>query len=380
MIHLFNEVFVEQDSKITIYPVFPNAQVQENLYVVAVISEVYNTSDLQANPACLYSANNLNALYQQHGWEGIEDFLKVLMVLNRKIIIYADNNAMSVIAATVFKSLTNMEQAQLDTYISIYKYRCYTSSKHYGDLYEKISMEFASSPAIDFSNFDFVPSFEFCLASAFYDINFSHKDKLIYLLSKFIKREYEDIILEVRKHIDSFIMHHHLQEALGATEYVTHIDINTIKTQMPRLAIYREPFYVEELYVPGHKAYRPGSFARGECKLNIALCTPEELAELISVTEDMVYLLTENEELTKEQVVAMFEGSNWKYINSVSSGTYLLTEAEYVDAVNDMINERTSIGHSPLDLRESILLPLISYFISLKNRNLLDELQKFTIK
>jgi hypothetical protein len=273
-----------------------------------------------------------------------------------------------------------MEQEQMDTYISIYKYRCYTNSKHYGDLYEKMSAEFASAPAIDFSDVDYIPSFEFCISSAFYDINFAYKDKLMILLSKFIKREYEDIILEVRKHIDSFIMSHRLQEELGAPEYVSNIDISTVKTQMPRLAIYKEPYYVEELYVPVFKAYRPGSFARGECKLNIALCTPEELAELISVTEDLMYLLTQNEELTKEQVVAMFEGSNWKYINSVSSGTYTITEAEYVEAINDMINETTATAHAPLDLRESILLPIISYFITLKNKNLINELQKFTLK
>ena len=380
MIHLFNEVFVEQDSKITIYPVYPNAQVQENLYSICVISAEYNTIDLQVNPACLYAANSLEDLYEKNSWNNIEDFLRVLIGLNKKMVIYADNDNMAKIAVTTLKSLTNMEQEQLDTYISIYKYRCYTNAKHYGDLYEKMSAEFVSAPAIDFSDVNYIPSFEFCVSSAFYDINFAHKDKFILLLSKFIKRQYEDIFLEVRKHIDSFIMNHQLQEELGASEFVTHIDINNIKTQMPRLAIYKEPYFLEELHVPIFKAYRPGSFARGECKLNIALCTPEELAELISLSEDLMYLLTQNDGLTKEQVVAMFEGSSWKYINSVSSGTGLLTEAEYVEALNDMITKTTPTAHAPLDLRESILLPLIFYFITLKNKNLTDELQKFTLK
>lgn len=381
MIHLFNEVFVEQDSKITIYPVYPNAQVQENLYMICVISEEYNTVDLQVNPACLYYANNLEDLYTKNNWEGLEDFLRVLMGLNKKIVIYADNTSMAKIAVATLKSITHMEQAQLDTYISIYKYRCYTNAKHYGDLYEKMSLEYSSAPSIDFSDTDFVPSFEFCLASAFYDPQFAKKDKLIYLLSKFIKREYEDIILEVRKHIDSFIMSHHVQEALGATEYVSNIDINSIKTQMPRLQIYREPFYIEELYVPVFKAYRPGSFARGECKLNLALCTPEEITELCTLTEDLMYLLVQNQQLTKEQIIEIFEGQRWKFITSVSSGSGLLTEEQYLEAINDMLTVRSRIGDvAPLDLRESILLPIISYFISLKNRNLTEELQKFTLK
>ena len=378
MIHLFNEVFVEQESKITIFPVYPNAQVQESVYSVCVISETYNTPDLESNPTCVFLANSLSHLYEKYEYSGIEDFIRALMLKENKVVIYASNEVMAEIVAVVFKSTTNMEQSQMETYVSAYAWRNVTNAKHFGNLYDFMLAKFSDAATIDFSDVDFLPSYEFLLASAFNNLEFAKKDKLKYLLAKFIKREYEEVILEVRNHIDNLILDKDIQLALGGTSYVSNIDADTIKTQLPALQVYKAPYFTEELYAPQHKAYRPGSYARGESKLNISLCTSEELTALTNFTEDFLYLSANSDILDKETVSQFYESRGWVYKDSAASG--ILTDAEYTSIINEMLQEKYYLRFVPLDLRETILLQIITYFKTLKNENNLEELQKYTLK
>lgn len=378
MIHLFNEVFVEQESKITIFPVYPNAQVQESVYSVCVISPTYNTPDLESNPTCIFLANSLSHLYEKYEWSGMEDFLRALMLKDGKVVIYASNEEMAEIVATVLKSLTNMEQQQMKTYVATYKWKNLVNARHFGNLYDFMLTKFADAPAIDFSDADFIPSYEFLLATAFNNTEFAKKDKLKYLLAKFIKREYEEVILEVRNHIDDLILDKDVQLTLGGTNYVSNIDISTIKDQLPKLQVYKAPYFTEELYAPQHKAYRPGSYSRGESKINISLCTPEELEELTTFTEDFLYLAGGSTVLTKETLSQFYESRGWTYKDSAAAGT--LTDAEYVAVINEMLQEQYYLRFVPLDLRETIMLQIITHFKTLKNTNNSEELQKYTLK
>ena len=379
MIHLFNEVFIEQDSRITILPPNQNAQLVESLYDVCVISDKYTTKDLKSNPAVIYQSPSIEQLLEENEWADLKDFLDVLMGFNRKIVIYASNSVMATIVATVLKSLTNMEQKQFDTYVDIYEWRNVTNSKHYGDLCDLMKSAFTTAETYDYSTAYFTPSYEFCLASAFIEPNFRRRDKLVNLLSKFIKREYEDVILEVRKHIDSLILDQDVQELLGGTEYISKPDLSTIKTLLPALQIYKEPYFIEELYGPIYKAYRPGSFARGETKLNIALCTQTELQQLCDLSENLLHLIT-NIDMPKEQITKMFESRGFPFKEAVSTGDCTLSYEDYLVALNEIIDEKYNLIHVPLDLREYIMIHIIPYFKSLKNQGNLEELAKYTLK
>lgn len=359
MLHLFNNVFVEQDSKLTVF------------YKVVVISSVYNT-DMKVNPNCLYCTDTLDELL---GDRTLESFLRELMQHEEKVVIYANNEAFARIIACWLKSSTNMQKADYDFFVDCYKYKCVTYSKHNTQLFEFMKAYWDNAPTYNFSDVDFSPSFEFAIASAFYNPNFAKKQKLISLLSRFIKREYEYVILEARKYIDQYALDDDVQATLGATENT--YDINGLKN-LPRMAIYKEPYFREEVEVPSFSSYFPGKAS----KIDISLCSDADLQELCNLSDEIIFLGINSappyDHFTYEATVSHFEARGWTYLNSVKNG--LLSEAEYLAVLEEILQERMNLIHTPLDLRESILYVIIPFFRSIKQKNNLDRLFRFTLK
>lgn len=368
MLHLFNEVFLEHEDRLSV-PVGSR---------VIVISSIYNT-DMKINPSCLTCVDTLAELLENNT---LEYFFRKTMALKGKIIIYANDEAFSQIIAAWIKSSTHMGTEQYNCYMALYKFRCITNAKRWFTLFDLLPAAWATAPEYNFSDNDFTPSYELLLATAFVDPNFVKKDKLIFLMSKFIKREYEDVILEMRKHIDSLILDKDLQILLGATQYISNIDLETIKIDLPQLQLYREPYWQEDIYGATAKAYRPGTFAVGDSKIDISLSSPEELTALCEFTEDILYSFMSSspatQDITKSQAVNFFESRGWTYKNSVAYA--VLTETEYLTALDEIQFEKYSLTHVPLDLRESIFLHIIPLFKSLKNTGNIEELQKYTLK
>ena len=364
MLHLFNEVFIEQEQRMSV-PIGSR---------VIIISSQYNT-DMAQNENCLTCVDTLD---EAIGEGTLESFIRDTMSLTGKIVIYANDEAFARIFTSWIKSSTNMEADDFDIYLKTYKFRCITNSKHWQDLFDALAANWATAPAYDFSDVDFIPSYELMLASAFYDSNFAKKDKLIFLMSKFIKREYEDVVLEVRKHIDSLILDKDVQLLLGGTSYISEIDLETIKEDLPKLQLYKAPYWREDVFCPTATAYRPGTFARGDSKIDISLATPEELTELFEFTEDFLYLATNAPDTTKELIASFYESRGWVYKDSVATG--VLTDEEYQTALSEILDEKYHLRYVPLDLRESILLHIVPYFKTLKNTGQLEKLQKFTLK
>lgn len=364
MIHLFNKVFLENHERMSV----------DQGSRVIIFSDTYNT-DMDSNTSCLYCEDTLS---DHLGDNSLEDFLRDVMALTGKIVIYANDNDFAQIITSWLKSSTNMTDAEYTTWFNAYKFKCITYSKNWNTLFDALSTAWSAAPVYDFSDVDFMPSYEFLLATAFYNPNFSKKDKLIKLMSMFIKREYEDVILEVRKHIDSLILDKDVQLALDGEEYISDIDLDTIKASLPKLQLYRGPYWREDLDSPTATAYRPGTFASGTSKIDISLATSEELTELCEFTEDFLYLATNAPDTSKEVIASFYESRGWPYKDSVATG--VLTDTQYNTALNEILDEKYHLRYVPLDLRESILLHIVSYFKMLKNTNNLEKLQKFTLK
>ena len=73
----------------------------------------------------------------------------------------------------------------------------------------------------------------------------------------------------------------------------------------------------------------------------------------------------------------IFGPRGFAYKSSILTNT--LTDAQYTSAVNEIINESKGLVFIPPQLVDSVLVPLIPFFRSLKTLDL-DKLQKYTLK
>lgn len=358
MIHLFNNVFLEQDT--FVYQGYKNV----------VISPTYATQDITASPTALTSGTSLENVLDG---KTIGEFLKSLMTHGEeKVIIFADNSSFAAIITAWLKSTTNMDQASFDLFIDCYKHKCDVYSRPNDQLIEVTKASWSSAPSFNFSTEDFSPSFEFALASAFYNRDFSKKAKLKTLLSKFIKREYEQQILEARKHIDTYILDSDLQALLGGSGK----NLTNYK-ELPRMAIYKEPFFHEIVSVPSNQSYWPGKVS----KLDVSKGTTEDITELCQLTDDVniaIMNMSVPAGLSGSSNGELFQSRGWAFMQSVRSGT--LSDAEYNTALDEMLEENISLIHVPFDLRETILFVFLPYIKSLKKQNSTSVLEKFTLR
>jgi hypothetical protein len=355
MIHLFNNVFLEQEHQLEVF------------YKVIVISSVYNT-DMDKNPNCLYVGDTLEAVL---GNRSLDQLLLEVMGIDEKVVIYANNDAFAKIATSWLKSSTQMDTETFETWAECYKHKCDVYSRPNDQLFEIMKTYWATAPIYDFTAVEFSPSFEFALASAFVDRDFNKKAQLNVMLSKFIRREYEHLILEARKHLDTYILDKDLQDLLGGSG-------KTLQNfrELPRMSIYREPFFRDTINtVPPSQSYLPGKIG----KLDISNATDAELVELCALTDDI------NMAVMHCTLPSGLSGSvnnkaepGWKFITSVRTG--VLTDEEYNLAIDEILAEKIAIVHVPLDLRHSILFAFLPYIKTLKQENNIVTLQKFTLK
>ncbi len=358
MIHLFNNIFLEQDFNLQVF------------YKVVVISSQYNRN-MDTNPKCLYCEDTLDDLLAE---KTLEQFLREMMAIEEKVVIFANNDAFSKIATSWLKSSTNMDASAFETWASCYKFKCDMYSRPNTQLFELLKANWSTAPVYDFSDNAYLPSFEFCLATAFYNRNFVKKEQFKELLSKFIKREYEQQILEARRHIDTHILDHDLQELLGGSGKT----LENFK-ELPRMSIYREPFFREVIdTVPSNQSYMPGKLG----KLDISRASEAELLELCTLSDDVNIAISgiSNPGGLTGVVNSDFslQSRGWQFINSIRDG--VLSDAEYNAVLDEILAEAITLVHVPLDLRETILFVFLPYIKSLKQQNSISVLEKFTLK
>lgn len=355
MIHLFNNVFLEQDTLV-------NAQHKH-----VIISSTYATPDTALLATSLASGTTLEVVL---AGKTLEEFLKSLMVYGEeKVMIFADNAAFAAVAASWLKSSTNMDQEAFNTIVDCYKHKYDVLGRPDEQLSEVMKAAWPTAIEGNYSAEQFKPSFEFSLASAFVNREFSKKSQLKNLLSLFIKREYEHLILEARQHLDTYILDRDLQALLGGSN-------KTIQNfrELPRMSIYREPFYKEALTQSG-QAYLTGWYS----KLDISNGTSAEITELCTLTDDINMAVMNNSSPAGLSGTANSRSTpGWEYMVSVRNGT--ITDTEYNNILDEMLAEKIAMIHVPYELQEQILFVFLPYIKSLKQDNNMSLLQKFTLK
>jgi hypothetical protein len=357
MIHLFNSVFLEEDRF--------TYQGHKNI----MVSELYATPDVANYPLVLASGKTLNDVLDG---KTIGEFLKSLMLYgDERVVIYADNVAFATIITAWLKSTTNMDQESFDVFTDCYAFKCSMYSRPNEQLGGFMKAMWSTTEVFDFLSDEFTPSVEFALASAFYDRNFSKKEYFKVTLSKFIKREYEQMILEARKHLDTYILDNDLQTVLGGSN-------KTLENfrELPRMSIYREPFFKDTVEtVRPNESYNPGRTS----KLDIGLATDSEITELCAVTDDITMSINNSTEpIGLTGSVNNESAGGWHYIMTVKNGT--LTDSEYNSVIDDILNETIAIVHIPSAMAEQVLFVFLPYIKTLKQENKTALLQKFTLK
>lgn len=369
MLHLFNEVFIEHK---------PHLWIPTGSCIIVVSGDP--AGDLETNENCLNHVATVDELIGDG--RTMQDFVNDTMDLTGKIVIYADPEPFAEIVASWLKSTINMDANAYTKWMEIYKFTCITNAKDAPALFTALQNAWDSATAFDYSGKDFIPSYEFLLASAFTDIDFSKKAKLITLLTKFIKREYENVILETRRHIDYNILDKDIQTLIGGTTYTTDISLENIRTTFPELDKFRVAFYRDTANGPTEAAYRPGTFSV-DSKLDLSRASADELTSLCSFVDSALLAMTKSSHsdlsgLTNDQVNKIWESRGWTYAESIRTGE--ITNDEYVAAVNEIVTQTHGLIHVPFDLRESILTTGISYLRTLKVEGNTGELQKYTLK
>lgn len=355
MIHLFNSVFLEQDKYID----FSNT--------LAIYSKVNGKSNVSHNPDVLASCESAHA-------GGI---ITSLINEDKKVIIYADDYHFSQIAATWFKSTVNFDKASFETFMDCYDHKITTLNKTNKTLIQMTKDAFNNpeQEIVDVSKYDYMPSYEFLLASAFYNKDeFKYKDKLKTLLSIMVKRAYQDDILEQKRLLDRMILDTDIQMLLGGKGK----DITNYK-ELPKMSLFNKSYWDNSLKkerTPAH-SYLGGS----KSKVDITKASDEDLDELVDFMGDII-MLTVPPELYKYGIdpssLKIDKSASFKYIKSLAKGE--LSDAEYETVLQEILDEKAAMKYFPNSLYDSIQYVFVIYLKSLKQDKNDYELAKFTLR
>jgi hypothetical protein len=367
MLHLFNKVYLASDY--TLWNIHADK--------ILIISDHYATEDTKGYQGSTYVGKSLSDAF---GEKTLHDVLSEFAAGTDKVIIYADNISFAEIAASWFKSITHMDQTAYDTFVDCYIYKRSVTGQDVGQLSVLMKQQLESAPAYDFSNIAVDMPYEFLLASALVNRDFSKKSQFLKTQAKFVKRSYEHLILEARRHLDNYILDANLQTALGGSGKT----IQNYK-ELPSLAAYKEPYFKEAVPGPVVHSYIPGQGS----KIDISQGSDSDIDDLCRVTNiinvsiaGMTISTGPNGPVVSSSPytnnLRADDGNGWKYLAAARRGE--LTSEESDALLTEFLEPRVAFELVPLDLSQTIVMVLLPYFKSLANSGNTTELTKFTLK
>lgn len=356
MLHLFNNVFVEQEKYINLLEA-PD---------IIVVSADYKLDPINVSENVSKTGTNIDEIL---GESTMQQWFADLISKTTKVVIYADNDSFAKIASTWLKSSTNMDADSYNLFVDCYGFHIKSSSKTNNELVTKLKDAFAGAETLNLSGIDYKPSFEFLFASALHDINFAKKAKLVTLISKFLKRYYEETILEIRREIDVHALSSNLQTVLGGSGK----NLSNLNT-LPDMAVFAGDYWKDEVSVASSKSYLPGT----NSKIDLSKATDAEVNALVAVVKKVRLAIMEvSEEDIHANLVYDTVGS-YTYINTVKNGD--LDNTQFNTVLSEMIDKNIDILNVPNDLVDSIVNVFLSHVKSLKKASDFTALQKFTLK
>jgi len=336
-LHLFDRVYIE------------DMQYIDSAYWGALIYDGVNKEDSAIHSHLWLGDDLTDALGESTFLEKMQE----IAALDKKYIIYADHSSFAEIIATWLKSITNLDQAAYDKWVDIYMWkRLRNGCENLDSLKTAMKAAWNDASQLDLSSLNVTPSVEFLLPTVWVDANHSSKAKCKTIISDFVKRSYEDFILEGKNFIDTNIYKQSIQTLFGGTGK-THENY----MELPQLAVFANSYFNESgSRIPG-----------GDGKINLAN-VPSSDFEAIKTATNIAY--------------SVFDGfgedeMNWLYLPSVAAGE--LTDEEFTLVINE-IKTANNLPWIPFDLESSINFEGISYLQDLAVNNNTAELTKYSLR
>jgi hypothetical protein len=357
MLHLFNKIYIDQDKFLS------------NSVKYIKITDAYSFEGVEFHENKVSSYSNYYDFIEGEGSLG--DFFEKLLAKEEKIIIYADNFSFAKIITFWYKSITNMDKASFSFFIDCYEHKMDVYSKTNTQTIELSKTFWEEAETKDFSGFSFRPPYEFNFPTCLIDRNSKYIEIFKKTLLSFIKRDYELLILEARKHLDTYILNYDIQKLLGGENK----GIKNYK-ELPRFSVYSEPYWKEIVSVPTFASYQPGS----DSKIDLSLTTKEQIKQLCLLTDEInLEIMNEKGSPGATGISSpKLDNNNWKYIDAILRGG--LTDEETDTLIQEILDEKIALIYTPFDLRESILFVFLVYVKSLIKQGNLEEAKKFTLK
>jgi hypothetical protein len=342
LLHLFDKVYID------------DARYIDCAYWGAVIYE--GAADIQSTDPSynLWRGNNLaDALGDSTFLEKMQE----IAALDKKFVIYADHSAFAEIVATWLKSITNMDQAAYDKFIDLYCYkRIRTGAENVELLRTALKGAWADAVAQDLSSLNVSNSIEFLFPSVLHDANHTKRSDFKTLMNDFVKRTYEDYILEGKWFIDINFMRDDVQTNLGLADGAALKD-ETNYHDLPNLAVFKNAWFNNSgSKIPGQNA-----------KVNLTDIPSSDLAAVKTVIDKAHTMMGD-----------VSVEDDWAYLTSAAGAG--ITDDEFNTILATLISNQYRIPYIPWPNEDSIIFEFLSYVRTLKATNDTATLQKFTLK
>ena len=336
-LHLFDRVYIEDHQYI------------DSAYWGALIYDGVNKEDTAIHNH-LWLGNNLSDAL---GEGTFLSKMQEIAALDKKYIIYADHSSFAEIVATWLKSITNLDQTAYNKWVDIYIWkRLRNGCEDLDALKTAMKAAWNDASQIDLSALDVTPSVEFLLPSVWVDANHSSKAKCKTIISDFVKRTYEDLIIEGKNFIDTNIYKQSVQTLFGGTGK-THENY----TELPQLAVFANAYFNESgSRIPG-----------GDGKINLSN-VPSSDFEAIKTAINTAFSIFD----------AFGENDiSWTYLNSIAAGE--LTDEEFTAVMNE-VKAANNLPWIPFDLESTINFEGIAYLQDLAVTDNTTELTKYSLR
>jgi len=341
LIHLFDKVYIDDMQYI-----------DSTMWGAVIYDGAADITDSDPSHS-LWRGNNLaDAL----GETSFVDKMAEIAALDKKYVIYADASAFGEIVAKWMKSATNMDQAAFDKFIDLTFHKKTRLGR--GSEVFKAACKAAWSGAVaeDLSSLNVSYSIEFLLPSIFHNSSHAKKPQLKTLINNFVKRTYEDYIIESKWFVDLNFMKKSVQTHLGLPEGAATKD-ETNFLELPDLAIFDNAWFNES----GTKD--PGSNG----KVDLSTVPSSDLDALKTTTDKIMAMMGD---------LSVFD--NWAYLSSVAGSG--LTDEEFNSVIESIKTSNYMLPYIPWAQEETIVFEFLSYVQDLAVNADTTTLQKYSLK
>lgn len=301
------------------------------------------------------------------GENTLEEKIKEIIALDQKYVIYCDNDAFGKIAASWFKSITNMDQESYNKFVEAYNFKRKCEGVSVDGLEASMKAAWSSANTMNVLGTDYSPSIEFLIPTLVHNQSSSWKGTLKKCFYNFIKREYEKAVIDARHQVDSIILDDEVQKKLGGSGKDT-----TNYLDLPLLQIFKESWW-NESGSPETSQYTSKS------KIDLRQVSTEKLADIKTFVDTVNSEILSLRFETAEAQPGDYKEEAWRYLSSINNGE--LTDEDLTSILTTFqLKSELELPYITYDQYQNTCHVFLSYVKHLINTNNSSSLQKYTLR